>query len=588
MAFFLLEYLSVLKHRRYIFAGVFTFVFLASLIFAMNWSRYTSFATVEVSRPEISADAIDTSGPNAVTTVEALADLQISRLKQKVLSTSSLAEIITKLNLYPAQRKSTPIAYVAEDMRKKIDVQLLSTSLANPASAQKASALQLSAIAFIVSFKYGDPVLAQKTVNELVTLFLDEDLKERRSTAKKTTEFLDGQIKILSENLEDQEKKIAEFRAKNGDIRPDALAFNQQAAVTTTTRLLSIESELISNLGVIGALRSQLAQTDAYSRIVDDQSGEVLTTPAIQLRALKSQYASLTAKYGPKHPDVVKVSRQIEAMEAQSESKNEGARIKAQLDDVSAKLDVAEEEYGPDHPDVVSLTNQYLSLFAQLEAVSSDENSGLDITEDADNPAYLQIVAQLQAAQEKQKALEKQKEEVKKQEDEFRKAIAQNPAAEQQMAGLVRDYDNLMAMYRDLKAKKLASEMNETIEQGSIGQRLSIIEAPQVPLKTNPSRLIIAFGGFAFALMAAFGIVLGLQIMSQSIIGPHHLESLIGVAPLVKIPHLQTIDEKIALRKLGIKALTFAPVVLALLVILFFLTVMPFDVFWAIIARKFD
>ncbi|HNS44942.1 MAG TPA: hypothetical protein PKH37_06930 [Alphaproteobacteria bacterium] len=588
MAFFLLEYLSVLKHRKYIFAGVFTFVFLVSLIFAMSWSRYTSFATVEVSRPEISTDVVEANGPNAVTTVEALADLQISRLKQKVLSTSSLAEIITKLNLYPAQRKSTPIAYVAEDMRKKIDVQLLSTSLANPASAQKASALQLSAIAFTVSFKYGDPVLAQKTVNELVTLFLDEDLKERRSTAKKTTEFLDGQIKILSENLEDQEKKIAEFRAKNGDIRPDALAFNQQAAVTTTTRLLSIESELISNLGVIGALRSQLAQTDAYSRIVDDQSGEVLTTPAIQLRALKSQYASLTAKYGPKHPDVVKVSRQIEAMEAQSESKNEGARIKAQLDDVSAKLDVAEEEYGPDHPDVVSLTNQYLSLFAQLEAVSSDESSGLDITEDADNPAYLQIVAQLQAAEEKQKALEKQKEEVKKQEDEFRKAIAQNPATEQQMAGLVRDYDNLMAMYRDLKAKKLASEMNETIEQGSIGQRLSIIEAPQVPLKTNPSRLIITFGGFSFALMAAFGIVLGLQIMSQSIIGPHHLESLIGVAPLVKIPHLQTIDEKIALRKLGIKALTFAPVVLVLLIILFFLTVMPFDVFWAIIARKFD
>ncbi len=586
MAFYLLEYLSVLKRMKMLLASIFSFVFVASVLFALNWSNYQAIATVEVARPEISVDVIEAgSGPGAITTAEAMADLQISRLKQKVLSTSSLAEIITKLDLYPEQRKSTPIAYVAEDMRKKVNVQLLSTSLANPASAQKASALQLSAIAFTLSFKYKDPLLAQKTVNELVTLFLDEDLKERRSTAKKTTEFLDGQINILSENLEEQEKKIAEFRAKNGDIRPDALAFNQQAAVTTTTRLLSVESELISNHGVIGALRSQLAQTDPYARIMDE-SGEVLTTPAIQLRALKSQYATLTAKYGSHHPDVVKVSRQIRALQASNKPKNAGARIKAQINDVTAKLKVAEKEYGADHPDVLSLTKQLDSLNTQLESTPQDNESALDIAGDADNPAYLQIVAQLEAAQERQSALESQKEEVKKQGEEFRKAIAQNPVAEQQMASVIRDYDNLMAMYRDLKAKKLASEMNETIEQGSIGQRLSIIEAPQVPLETSPSKKLFVLAGFMLATLSALGAVLGIQIMNQSIVGPNHLQSLLGVAPLVKIPHLQTIDEKIKIRELVIKLLTFFPIALLILIVLFFLIVMPFDVFWAMIAHK--
>lgn len=586
MAFYLLEYLSVLKRMKMLLASIFSFVFVASVLFALNWSNYQAIATVEVARPEISVDVIEAgSGPGAITTAEAMADLQISRLKQKVLSTSSLAEIITKLDLYPEQRKSTPIAYVAEDMRKKVNVQLLSTSLANPASAQKASALQLSAIAFTLSFKYKDPLLAQKTVNELVTLFLDEDLKERRSIAKKTTEFLDGQINILSENLEEQEKKIAEFRAKNGDIRPDALAFNQQAAVTTTTRLLSVESELISNHGVIGALRSQLAQTDPYARIMDE-SGEVLTTPAIQLRALKSQYATLTAKYGSHHPDVVKVSRQIRALQASNKPKNAGARIKAQINDVTAKLKVAEKEYGADHPDVLSLTKQLDSLNTQLESTPQDNESALDIAGDADNPAYLQIVAQLEAAQERQSALESQKEDVKKQEEEFRKAIAQNPVAEQQMASVIRDYDNLMAMYRDLKAKKLASEMNETIEQGSIGQRLSIIEAPQVPLETSPSKKLFVLAGFMLATLSALGAVLGIQIMNQSIVGPNHLQSLLGVAPLVKIPHLQTIDEKIKIRELGIKLLTFFPIALLILIVLFFLIVMPFDVFWAMIAHK--
>lgn len=586
MSFYPLEYLSVLKRKKIVFGAVFAFVFLTSIIFSLRWSNYKALATVEVSRPEISVDVIE-SGGSAVMTAEAMADLQISRLKQKVLSTSSLAEIVTKLDLYPDQRKSTPIAYVAEDMRKKIDVKLLSTSLANPASAQKATALQLSAIAFILTFEYDDPVLAQKTVNELVSVFLDEDLKERRSTAKKTTEFLEGQINILTENLEEQEKRIAEFRAKNGDIRPDALAFNQQAAASTTSRLLSIESDIISNLGVIGALKAQLAQTDPYARVLDEK-GEVLTTPTIQLRALKSQYASLRAKYGPKHPDVIKVSRQMNALQSSLKPKNMSASIRAQIEDVSAKLKVAEAKNGKDHPDVVSFRKQYDSLTAQLESADKDETSGAGIIDDADNPAYLQVVAQLEAAEEQQAALEKQKEEVKKQEDEYRKAIAQNPAAEQEMAGMVRDYDNLMALYRDLKAKKLSSEMNETIEQGSIGQRLSIIEAPQVPLKTSPSRLMFVFVGFVLATMASFGTVLGLQILNQNVIGPNHLESLIGVAPLVTIPHLKTIDDRITIRILAIKALTYAPIVLSVLVVLFFLMVMPFDVFWAMLLRKFD
>lgn len=586
MSFYPLEYISVLKRKKIVFASVFSVVFLTSILFSLSWSNYEAFATVEVARPEISIDVIE-GGGSAVMTAEAMADLQISRLKQKVLSTSSLAEIITKLDLYPGQRKSTPIAYVAEDMRKKIGVKLLSTSLANPASAQKASALQLSAIAFTLTFKYDDPVLAQKAVNELVSLFLDEDLKERRSTAKNTTEFLDGQIKILTTNLEEQEKKIAEFRAKNGEIRPDALAFNQQAAVSTTSRLLSIESEIISNLGVIGALKSQLAQTDPYARVLDE-SGEVLTTPSIQLRALKSQYASLRAKYGPEHPDVIKVSRQMNALQDSLKPKNMSARIRAQMDDVSAKLKSAEEKYGNKHPDVVSLKKQYDALNLQLEDSSQDGAEGAEIIEDADNPAYLQVVAQLEAAEEQQLALQKQKDEVKKQEAEYRKAIAQNPAAEQHMAGMVRDYDNLMLLYRDLKAKKLASEMNETIEQGSIGQRLSIIEAPQVPLGTSPSRLMFVVAGFAFATMSAFGVILGLQILNQNVIGPHHLESLIGVAPLVTIPHIKTLDDRINIRILGIKALTYAPIVLALLIVLFFLMVMPFDVFWATLLRKFD
>lgn len=579
-----LEYLSVIKRRRYVFATTFGLVFLSALLFAMNWSNYKAVATVEVTRPEISMDVVDTSNSGPLT-AETIADLQISRLKQKVLSTSSLADIITKLNLYPDLRKTTPIAYIAEEMREDIGVQLLSTSLANPASAQKASALQLSAIAFTLSFKYSNPILVQKAVNELVSKFLEEDLADRRDTAKKTSDFLDGQIKILSENLEEQEKKIASFRSVNGNTRPDALAFNQQAAASTTTRILSLESEIISNLGVVGALRSQLAQIDPYARVLDE-SGQVLATPSTQLRALKSQYASLTAKYGVVHPDVVKVQRQMEALEADVDPSALRTRLKVQLEDVETKLQVALKEYGEDHPDVQSLRTQKSSLKTQIQSIKSGSSSSSGFVRDADNPAYLQVVAQLKSAQEQQKALEAQRDEVKQQEEVYRKAISENPAAEQQMAILLRDYDNIILLYRDLKAKKLASAMNETIEQGSIGQRLSVIETPQVPLQTSPPRKIFALAGFMFALMVGAGSVLALQILSQSVMGAYHVETLIGVAPLVTIPHLYTLEEKMAHKQLKLKMLMLFPLFILICLIAFFIVVMPFDIFTAMIFRK--
>jgi uncharacterized protein involved in exopolysaccharide biosynthesis len=584
----ILEYALVLWRRRRLFFAVFFIVFFAFAFFALNWKNYKAFATVEVAPPEISTDAIEISEPN--NTVAAMADLQISRLKQKVLSTNSLAEIITRLDLYPEQRKRIPIAYIAEGMRENIGLNLLSTSLANPASAQKASALQLSAIAFTISFKYSNPYLAQQTVNALVSRFLDEDIKERKNTAKKTSLFLQSQMDVLSKSLAEQEEKVAIFRAANGNIRPDSLAFNQQASIAMSARMHSIQSEIMSNMGLLGTLRDQLTQTDPYIRI--SENGEFLTTPSVQLKMLRSQYATLIAKYGSEHPDVVKVLRQINSMEENLNPASETAGLKSEIADIQANLEKMQDTYGANHPDIVSLKRQKSELKQQLvslEKSSKEKNGGNNsssIKSDADNPAYLQILAQIEAAEKKQEALKTQKEEIKKQQEEYAYAITENPEAERELALLARDYDNSIALYRELKARKLASDISETIEQGRIGQRLTVINAPELPLKTSPSRKIFILAGFVFAVMCATGSVFLHQIISRRVMGPHHLENIIGVAPLVTIPRIWTLEESIRAKRLFKGALFIALIASIVLVVLFFVFVMPTDVFMAIVMQR--
>lgn len=482
--FYPFEYLSVLKRWKYVFIIVFLSIATLTTLFALNWSEYSSSATVEIASPEINLNALE-SNETGANSADVIADLQINRLKQTVLSTNSLAEIIASLGLYSDERQSASVTSLAQKMRNNIHFELIGSSLANSAAANKASAQQLSAIAFTVRFVYHDPVQAQKVVNELVTRFMDEDLKDRREIAEKTSFFLQSQMDELSKSLEEKEAEIAQFRSENGFVPSESLNFNQQASMSMTSGLMSLDSEMTANIGRIGALRAQLAQTDPYTQLIDEE-GQIIDTPGAQLRMLETRYASMTAQYGPKHPDVLKTARQINALRDGGNGNNRLADIR-----------------------------------------------------NADNPAYLEILAQIEAAQEQQSALRDQRDKMQERQDRYEQAIASNPEAEQRMASLTRDYENTIVLYRDLKAKKLASDINKTIEEGRVGRRLALINPAEVPQSTDPSRKALLAGGLLLALIGAVSSVTLLQLLNHSIIGPHHLKALTGAAPLVRLRRIR-------------------------------------------------
>jgi len=55
---------------------------------------------------------------------------------------------------------------------------------------------------------------------------------------------------------------------------------------------------------------------------------------------------------------------------------------------------------------------------------------------------------------------------------------------------LARDYDNIMAKYKDLRAKMEEAKLSLSMEEQSKAERFSIIEAPVLPDKpVKPNRL---------------------------------------------------------------------------------------------------
>jgi len=530
---------ALFKRHFKIGAALFAAFALICMGAAMSYSTYRASATVEVGASEIPADVTLPAGANPNNMSEMLADLRISRLHQKVTSTASLIDIIVKFNLYPKERAETPLASIADAMRKKIKMSLVGTSLANPASAQKAAVGQLSAIAFELSFDYDSPLLAQQVTNEIVSRFLDEDLKQRRQQTEETTAFLDTQIKQLEESLAEQEKKIAAYKLESGDTRPEALMFNQQAAAQTGLSLQSVETQIASANGTIGALRAQLAALDPYSRAFAD--GAVLASPALQRKALETKLATLAAQYGPDHPDVVKTRKQIQALKGSGRPSVDGGELNAKIEEIETKLATARQTYGEENPDVLSLKRQFEKLRATRAANIATNNDG--IPQDADNPSYLSVVAQLRSAQGQLKGLEEQRESLAAQQEKYKQAVIGNPIAEQNLAALTRDYDNAQLRYRELKARKMAADMEEKLERERKGQKMNVINPPELPLHTKPPRLLLLIAGFVFSLGAAAGGVLAIQIFGKRVYGAEHVRALTGVAPMAAIPYLHTPPE---------------------------------------------
>ena len=585
----LFDIFSILRRRRKYALVTAAVIFAVVLIGALRYSSYRSTATVQIEQSNVSSALATPNGANAGDVTEALADQRISQVEQTVTSVDSLNAIIDKFNMYPDARKTMSPAALASKMAKKIKLDFIGSTLSNPAEAEKASIEQLSAVAFTLSFDYSDPKITQAVTAELVNRFLEEDTAIRRRQAEDTSAFLQSQITDLETTMAGQEKKIADFRAQHGESGPAALAFNQQASSSTYLALQNNESQLSANQGTEGKLRAELATIDPYSRVIAD--GQVLTTPAIQLKALQSKYAALSSQYGPSHPDVVKVRHEMEALEAEQGGRSDDgqsgdtAGLKAMIQDVETNLAAAKSTGGENNPNVAALQHQLNKLQARLTATHARPSAD---KADADNPAYLQILAQIRSLDEQNRALQAEHATLMARQEKYQHAVAENPGIEQQMEGLSRDYDNEQVRYRELKEKKMAADMSEQLELGKQGQRLRLNVPANLPAHTHPAQLLIVAGGLVLSAVGGLLAVCIAEATSQNLYGAHQLAELTGAAPLVIIPRILTNTERNQARRLRQFGMVAVVAAILLGVILFPLIVMPYDVLWSSIAQKLN
>src|SRR5215467_5941925 len=334
------DVLAAVRRRSLLAVAVAVALLVLAVPAALLWPPvYRSTATILIEEQEIPRDLVRS-------TVTSYADERIQVIGQQVMSRGTLMELIDKFNLYTRERKYTTNEDLLEKMRRDIKVQTVSADITDRRSGMRTAAT----IAFKLSFDYRDPATAQKVANELVTMYLNENLKTRREKADETNAFLSEEARRLGERISDLESQIAQFKERNAGRLPELMQVNEQSRDRTEAQLADVERQM-------RMLEDRRLYVDSQLALVKETAplsqNEKALDPEERLRVLRNQYASASAIYSPEHPDVVRLRREVAALEKTTARADQDSHGSETLEEARAELGRLAERYSPDHPDVV-------------------------------------------------------------------------------------------------------------------------------------------------------------------------------------------------------------------------------------------
>jgi uncharacterized protein involved in exopolysaccharide biosynthesis len=357
------------------------------------------------------------------------------------------------------------------------------------------------------------------------------------------------------------------------------MQLNLQLMDRTERDLQNVEIQLRSLDERRFYLQGQLAQIDPSAPLYSLGGDKMLDT-ASRLKVLQTQLISVASAYAPDHPDVLRLKREIEALQQESGLKAPPVDQLDELARLQVELEMARQKYAPEHPDVMRIERQITAVQLQSRQGGKDAAQGtIDMT--PDNPAYITLAAQLDAVNGEQRALEAQRRDLTAKLDDYEKRLVATPEAEREYLALTREHESTARRYQEISAKEMEAKVAQELERKSKGERFTLIDPPQLPeLPVRPNRAAILFLGLVLSLGGSFGIAAVAENFDRSIRSSRTLVSLLGMPPLAVIPYIKTErDQRQHARRRGMVLTAGAAIVLTVLLLVHFLW-KPLDVIW--------
>lgn len=524
------DYLGILRRRRGLISLVFAVLFVIAAIVAVALPPvYRSTATILIKEQEIPQEFVRS-------TVTSFADERIQVISQQVMTRSTLLDLVDKYGLYGNARQKETSEEILDRMRRDIKLTPISAEVTDRRSGSPVK----STIAFSLSYDSEVAANAQKIANELTTLYLNENVKNRQQKAAETTLFLDEELARVTEHISESEQKLAAFKARNQGRTPDLSLSNQVSSERVSAEVQRIEREITFLEERKSALEGQLADTKPSAPVLGN--GGVILEPEDRLKSLQLQLTSLTGIYSDDHPDVKRLRREIATLKVETGLQDDATDRSNKLLQLQQQLSLLRQKYGEDHPDVVQIKRAIETLDTALRtnAVAPEGRANEAVrTRKPDNPVYLNLKSQIETTTAQIESLRSERREMRGKLELLDLRVSQSPEVEREYLELARDLDSSRGRFRELRDKQMQAQVAEQLERGRKAERFTLIEPPIFPEKPyRPNRGLILMMGVMLALAGGIGAAALRETIDQTVHSARDVVRVMQVPMLAVLPAL--------------------------------------------------
>ena len=537
------DYLAVFGRRRGLLLAIaFPVIASAVLLSVLLPDTYTSSAQIDINLEGATARTLE---PIEVTSY---ADQYIAKLTDRALTRENLLELVNDPAVFPEGQNNLTEAERLDEVYSSIEVSVLTQLVSSPTSGREVDLISGFRVASVGS----DPERVFQFAQFVAKLFLEADRLSRTERASSASLFLSEQMSLTEKEIVELEKEIADFKVANACCLPELVNLNmsviqraERDIADVRPRMRTLEQDRIFLQTQLEEIRQLTATTD-------------------RMAELENQYMALVANYGPDHPDVIRMRREINAI-ASAGAGADGDAV-AEIVELRMKLVEAEQKYSSEHPDVIRYKQQLAALEAKREMGGGSGRALL-----LDNPRYIQVRAELNSIDTELAELRTREPALRQKIKDYEERLRRTPQVESEYQALTRRLESARDNFDDLQGRAVIARQSEALESTDIGARLEQIVAPSIPKSpSGPPRTAIMILGIFLAGTFGVGSMLFAEMTDSTIRGSKDVVRVLNMVPLATIPVIENASSrKIRIRNLYLIRATTLLAIAALIVFYF-------------------
>jgi len=483
-----LDYVSVFNRRKWWFIAPVALAIVVGVALVSFLPRtYQATTTVAVSAARVAATVL--GAPVEMDKQERMRAVSQQLLSRPVLERTARLERLDQ---------NTSIDAAIGRLRRGISVSMpdsITPSVGAAAPGNQLSPDQKASLdTYTVSYVDSTPEDAQRILNRLAQVFVQENSKSLEIRATDTSQFIESQLRSSETRLTALEGKLRDMKESYMGRLPEQT--NANLAMVST-----LQRQLESNATMLRGEQDRLSmidkEIDAIQRGADDTLAAMKGTPGESLQSrvisLRSQLAVLKLSYTDKHPEVVRVKE--------------------------------------------DLANAEKAAAAERARPAADRQAILN-----SSPEYRGMVKDREAAKLRISELQHQQAAITGQIAAYQSRVEMAPRVEQQMVSVNREYDLERKAYGDLMDKKQAAVLNEELQRKQGGEQFAVLVPaglPDEPFKPKPLRVMLM--AIAAGLVLGGAGAVGREYLDRSVHDARGLRDEFELPVLAEIPRIGTV-----------------------------------------------